>query len=233
MVWTRPHVHMPTGAPALCWVASCNYFFKCCSLLRKCGILAFTEKTVITAIDSKSNVLPERWFDPTFIKFKLTFLNRMPDADMISGQNLVSLGQVVISIWNLYWKYIKNALKFSKTFCFYAHGKDAWFISVQKILADLFTNLNFQTSVRLNGLNQSSQLPQPGRCSLSFQSAGHGAIEASPWQRSSPSVKLLYFSVVLFHRGNATALLGSTMHTVSFSWFLSRLGWIINLEFCY
>ena len=27
-------------------------------------------------------------------------------------------------------------MKFSKTFCFYAHGKDARFISVQKILAD-------------------------------------------------------------------------------------------------
>ena len=58
----------------------------------------------------------------------------------ISEQNLVRLGQVVMSIWNLYWKCLKNALKFSKTFCFYAHGKDAQFISVQKILADLSAN---------------------------------------------------------------------------------------------
>ena len=54
--------------------------------------------------------------------------------DRVSEQNLVMLGQVVMSIWNFYWKYVKNALKFSKTFCFYAPGKAARFrfISVQK-----------------------------------------------------------------------------------------------------
>ena len=36
--------------------------------------------------------------------------------DRISKQNLVRLGQVVISIWNSIWKYVKNALICSKMF---------------------------------------------------------------------------------------------------------------------
>ena len=144
------------------------------------------------SIDSKSNVLPERWFDPTSAIFR--------DFHEFFSEfftTFVRLGQVVISIWNSYWKYIKNALKFRKNvvlFCpwkgcpvYFSPKNTSWFVYKFE-----FSDFSL---VRLSGLKQCSQLPQTGRCSLSFQSAGglSGALEGRP-------VELLYFSVVLFHR---------------------------------